>query len=691
MATKIRSFFYRLKRASKKPIGYILERLFFELQKELDIHLIPIKLKLLTKSKFLKKNSSKNIDLLWNRLANKPYIIPSNLDSHDMHRFSHIHLNTLLNDSENIMDNKIDLLGTGMIYLGKKINWNKDYKSGIVWQPKKINKINYVNPNDDSDVKIPWEISRLQWLIPICQLYQITKNEIYAKKVKDVLTDWIYSNPYANTVNWACTMDVALRIYNFTYFFHVFNKSIHWAEESFRYLFLKSIWLHGRFTLKYIEKSDINGNHYTADASGLVISGLFFDVKNESKKWYEIGWDILKTEIKTQVYDDGIDFESSIPYHRLVTELFLYPYLMILKNDKAQDLVYEERLSLMCDFILHYMRPNGTSPVLGDNDNARTLPMSMNNLLDHHYLIEIFKANVKNEEIESNLKFHPELFWFIFPNKFSIPSQNLYPNSKAFEKGGIYIMRNKFLDHILIDCGPVGLAGRGGHGHNDILSFEAFLDGEMVINDVGSPSYTGDFHERNLFRSTMSHNTPMVNNQEINRFLSKDDLWNLHNDASKPELILWESNKYYDIFIGTHNGYERDPINCKPIRLICLNKNNSSLVIKDKIIGDYSSLSIPFHLNENLNIEHHKDEFLLTGRNNKYLFKIEESEKWHNSVESCNISYSYGQKIKSNKIQFFTQDILTSLTIFICPLNKYEKESYNQQILLVNSLLDNVR
>ncbi len=35
-------------------------------------------------------------------------------------------------------------------------------------------------------------------------------------------------------------------------------------------------------------------------------------------------------------------------------------------------------------------------------------------------------------------------------------------------------MRNN-VDHVFIDCGPLGLAGRGGHGHNDCLAFEAVL------------------------------------------------------------------------------------------------------------------------------------------------------------------------------------------------------------------------
>ena len=69
-----------------------------------------------------------------------------------------------------------------------------------------------------------------------------------------------------------------------------------------------------------------------------------------------------------------------------------------------------------------------------------------------------------------------------------------------------------------IDCGPIGLAGRGGHGHNDALSFEAWLEGAPLVIDRGSFVYTGSFEKRNEFRSTASHNTPSVDGEEINRF-----------------------------------------------------------------------------------------------------------------------------------------------------------------------------
>ena len=54
----------------------------------------------------------------------------------------------------------------------------------------------------------------------------------------------------------------------------------------------------------------------------------------------------------------------------------------------------------------------------------------------------------------------------------------------AFGDGGFYVLRNAS-SHVVIDCGEVGMRGRGGHGHNDITSFELFLDGVNVITQEG--------------------------------------------------------------------------------------------------------------------------------------------------------------------------------------------------------------
>jgi hypothetical protein len=67
------------------------------------------------------------------------------------------------------------------------------------------------------------------------------------------------------------------------------------------------------------ELADVNGNHCTADAAGLVFAGLFFGQGQDAERWQERGWTLLCEEIPRQVYPDGVDFEASVAYHRLQT------------------------------------------------------------------------------------------------------------------------------------------------------------------------------------------------------------------------------------------------------------------------------------------------------------------------------------------------------------------------------------
>ena len=48
------------------------------------------------------------------------------------------------------------------------------------------------------------------------------------------------------------------------------------------------------------------------------------------------------------------------------------------------------------------------------------------------------------------------------------------------------------------------MRGRGGHGHNDILSFELFLNGFNVVTDCGAYLYTASREWRNRFEAPRS-------------------------------------------------------------------------------------------------------------------------------------------------------------------------------------------
>ena len=106
--------------------------------------------------------------------------------------------------------------------------------SGTTWPPAWWRDLDYAQLDQPSDVKVPWEISRLQWLLPAGQAYLLDGDERHAQVVRETLEEWIEANPYGASVNWASPMEAAIRIFTFTWLFHALGGSDVVARPAFR-------------------------------------------------------------------------------------------------------------------------------------------------------------------------------------------------------------------------------------------------------------------------------------------------------------------------------------------------------------------------------------------------------------------------------------------------------------------------
>jgi hypothetical protein len=75
--------------------------------------------------------------------------------------------------AERICQNQFSFLGTGMVAWGDPIDWHRDVKSGHRWPTKLYSDYGpqELMPGDGVDVKIPWELSRLQQLVTLGQVW----------------------------------------------------------------------------------------------------------------------------------------------------------------------------------------------------------------------------------------------------------------------------------------------------------------------------------------------------------------------------------------------------------------------------------------------------------------------------------------------------------------------------------------
>lgn len=652
-----RDWFGMIRRGMHKPPNVIVRRLNNEIRSELERFIAPLRAQKLTGRRLVKAFGLQDIDGLWDYLGKHPYVaMVDNINVDEYENLCPGDIKRILTMAEKAIHHEVNLLGSGPVKLGEKIDWHKDYKTNIRWIPAYIRSIEYNNPDQPSDVKFPWEVSRLQWTIPAGQAYLLTGEDKYAIAVRDILLQWIDENPYAFSVNWACTMEVALRIISWTWLFHVFKESPAWKDKEFREKFLCMLYLHGDFTSRHLERSDINGNHYTADAAGLVFVGLFFEGCKSAGSWLTEGWEILMDELPRQVSSDGVDFEGSIAYHRLVLELFILPALYRIRRNLEVQADYKQRLVAMAKFIEAYTQPDGHSPLIGDADDARTLPFGGQGINDHRYLHGITGSQWAVEDlIQSFSGPKCEVYWLLGEEAAAaLPDKKFPPPAKSvsFPEGGYYILRQDN-NHVFVDCAPLGLAGRGGHGHNDCLSFEAVLSGEKLISDCGAYLYTASYKQRNLFRSTAYHNTPRIDGEEINRYIRPDYLWNLHYDA-RPSVLRYESSPTKSLLRASHTGFERLPEPVSHYREFVLDHKENSLHVEDQFYGNGEhQIEIPLHFAPGVTIQEQDEDslYLLSNLGRRYLFKWQASSfQFH--LGHGRVSVSYGAVSEVVRIMF---------------------------------------
>jgi hypothetical protein len=506
-----------------------------------------------------------------------------------------------------------DLLGSGPFYMGDKINWHLDFKTGHGWNPAHYYKrIHPASFPGGYDIKVPWELSRCQHFVWLGQAYWITDKERYGVEFVNQVLDWIESNPWPLGVNWACTMDVAIRAVNWLWGLAYFLDFPGLTDEILIKI-LFCLWQHGRHILNNLEvMHGLTTNHYLADLVGVTYLGILLPQYKEAASWQDFSLRELEKEIIQQVYSDGVNFEASISYHRLATELFLNAVLLARLNQYTFSAAFMTRLEKMLEFTMYVTRPDGSVPLIGDNDNGRVFRLKVwqdpdREWSDHRYLLAIGAVLFNRQDFGQAAGDQWEEAIWLFGQKaiqilHGLEGKSLSRLSRrAFPDSGIYILRHDE-QHMIVDAGSNGQNGLGGHAHNDTLSVVLYTCGQPFLVDPGTFTYTGDYNVRNQFRSTAFHNTVMVDGQEQNQFLP-EQLFSL----GKPppvRILRWEEDAENIIFEGESEAYLRLPQPIVHRRSIHFYKRSGKWQIEDRLDGEgIHRFEIHWHMLKLVNVD----------------------------------------------------------------------------------------
>jgi hypothetical protein len=463
----------------------------------------------------------------------------------------------LIDKADRILAGKFDLLGFKDLDFGDPIDWHFEPVSRKRIPLRHWSKLDYLDAKIAGDKKIIWELNRHQYFQTLGQAYWLTGDERYARAFVAHLEAWMEANPPKLGINWTSSLEVAFRSISWLWAFRFFKSSPSISPQIIKQA-RKFLYLSARHLESYLSTYFSPNTHLTGEALGLFYIGTMLPEFREAKRWQELGSRILVEQLPIHVQRDGVYFEQSSYYHRYTTDFYLHFLLLARANQVALPPAVEEALLLLLDHLMYLTRPDGTTPLFGDDDGGRLAMLDVRAANDFRGTLAIGAVAFNR----SDYKFvaaeaAEELLWLtgaegldhfdsigaIEPSKTSVP----------FFDGGYFVMRDGWTresNYLLFDCGPHGSLNCG-HAHADALAIDVAANGRTVLVDPGTYTYTGSKELRDWFRSSQAHNTVTLDN-ESSSIPGGPFSWQTKIAC---RLRKWVSDERYDYVSGEHDGF----------------------------------------------------------------------------------------------------------------------------------------
>lgn len=395
---------------------------------------------------------------------------------------------------EELMEDRVSIL-----HSSKTIDWKTTWKF------------------EDKSALWNFNLHYFEYLFPLVKAWRDTGEKRYLDKTVEMIEGWIDGNPIGIYPAWA-SYTTAIRIVTWISYYGYVSEAM---PEKFREKFLSS--LHEQYVhlARHLEK-DILGNHYFEDMKSLVIAALFF----RDDVFLEKVLKNFKIECKEEILPDGMHFELSPMYHKIIFEGILRVSIA-LRGTGLHDSEIESYIQPMLD--VAYSFENGLERLPLFNDGGNNVAKSLSSL-----------------QITANQYF------------------NCRPSFKSrLESSGFYIFEKDIDGHrwkLVVDAGQPGPTYIPGHAHCDAMSFELFRDGKPIVVNCGTYAYQCE--ERSFFRSTAAHNTVMIEGTEqcqcwdVFRMAKRSStrVLDITNDSIMMEMIDQKGQKVKRTIVFEDNG-----------------------------------------------------------------------------------------------------------------------------------------
>ena len=374
--------------------------------------------------------------------------------------------------------------------------------------------VNHRSEDVTGNVKQIWELSRMHHVTVLAAAFCLSGDERYATRAASHLRSWWAQNPFLSGVHWTSGIEAGLRLISWVWVRRLLD-----GWDGVADLFERNevacaqIWWHQHYLASFRSRGSSANNHVIAEAAGLLVGALGFDLFAESPGWAEEAARVLEQELRSNTFPSGVNREMAFEYHGFVAELTMVAAAEAswAGHPLSDDLW--DQLYRMIDVVAATVDVKVRAPRYGDGDNGRALVLDPPTAEHWSGLLAIgealYDAPAWWPRVEPTMT--STVLAFMADRR---PTADPRSRPSHYEDAGLTLLRSAPSDGEEIwcrcDAGPHGFLSIAAHAHADALAVEVRCNGVDVLADPGTYCYHGEPQWRSYFRSTLAHNTVEV-------------------------------------------------------------------------------------------------------------------------------------------------------------------------------------
>lgn len=346
------------------------------------------------------------------------------------------------------------------------------------------------------------------------------------------------------------------RVLNWLWIHNMFLNESEYSDED-QLVTIATLLQHGQHLYERNDQFSF-GNHQTRGVSALAMLAILFRDFKGTDLWLERAMLRLSEHLNKEINNDGFQFERSVHYHMSDINNYFYVYQLFRLNSIEVDKAWELKLKGLFTTLVKIAYPDRSAPVLQDDTE---IPWAEKNDISGAMTLGYLLFEDPEFGYFASDKVDDRVYWFLSNEQIkkleNVDQKKPSYGSLAFTDTHYYIMREgwDYGDKMMILSAGLD-PDKPDHQHGDMLGIQAVANGHVILPNYQVRYSLKDFE---IFKNSMVKNVALVDDQ------LQGKKWRSNKGGSgfgkfgllpNPEVITWQVNDDYDLFIGTHDGFE---------------------------------------------------------------------------------------------------------------------------------------